>query len=248
MDQRGVLRAPLPRALGAGSGLLPGLHAGTPAVPQSRVFQILTERVVEVLVAERAVGAYDICAYNNDVIGFAANIERLLHRNADVTVVPIDVQTYYSATFRGPRVRAQSRARRGTVVQLLGAEVRRDGAHGAGRGRRRLHPRDRRDRAPARRGPSRPRAAASRRSSDPPAPSRRRPDGRDDAGHGRPHDVPHMQADDDIRHIPVILVTAKVQVGERQVWDGLAISGVISKPFDPMTLAEQVGQMLGWDA
>ena len=51
--------------------------------------------------------AYDICAYNNDVIGFAANIERLLHRNADVTVVPIDVQTYYSATFRGPRVRAE---------------------------------------------------------------------------------------------------------------------------------------------
>ena len=58
----------------------------------------------------------------------------------------------------------------------------------------------------------------------------------------------HMQADPDIRHIPVILVTAKVQVGERQVWDGLAISGVISKPFDPMTLAAQVGQMLGWDA
>ncbi len=58
----------------------------------------------------------------------------------------------------------------------------------------------------------------------------------------------HMQADPDIRNIPVILVTAKVQVGDRQVWDGLAISGVISKPFDPMTLAEQVGQMLGWDA
>ena len=58
----------------------------------------------------------------------------------------------------------------------------------------------------------------------------------------------HMQADPEIRHIPVILVTAKVQVGERQVWDGLAISGVISKPFDPMTLAAQVGQMLAWDA
>jgi CheY-like chemotaxis protein len=58
----------------------------------------------------------------------------------------------------------------------------------------------------------------------------------------------HMQADPDIRHIPVILVTAKVQVGERQVWDGLAISGVISKPFDPMTLAAEVGRMLEWDA
>jgi CheY-like chemotaxis protein len=58
----------------------------------------------------------------------------------------------------------------------------------------------------------------------------------------------HMQEDPDIRNIPVILVTAKVQVGERQVWDGLAISGVISKPFDPMTLAAEVGRMLEWDA
>ena len=39
-------------------------------------------------------------------MGFADNIERLLHRSADVTVVPIDVQTYYLATFRGPRVPA----------------------------------------------------------------------------------------------------------------------------------------------
>jgi hypothetical protein len=69
---------------------------------KSRIFQVLTERVVELLVAERAVCAYDICAHNNDTIGFADNIERLLHRNADVTVVPIDVQTYYAATFRGP--------------------------------------------------------------------------------------------------------------------------------------------------
>lgn len=70
---------------------------------KSRVFQMLTERVVELLVAERAVCAYDICAFNNQTMGFADNIERLLHRNADVSVVPIDVQTYYAATFRGPQ-------------------------------------------------------------------------------------------------------------------------------------------------
>lgn len=58
----------------------------------------------------------------------------------------------------------------------------------------------------------------------------------------------HLQADEATRDIPVILVTAKVQVGDRQMWDGLAISGVISKPFDPMTLASDVGRMLGWDA
>jgi CheY-like chemotaxis protein len=56
----------------------------------------------------------------------------------------------------------------------------------------------------------------------------------------------HMQGDDAISDIPVILVTAKVQVGDRQMWDGLAISGVISKPFDPMTLAADVARMLDW--
>jgi hypothetical protein len=30
------------------------------------------------------------------------------------------------------------------------------------------------------------------------------------------------------------------------VWDGLAIAGVIPKPFDPMTLADEVSTMLGW--
>ena len=57
----------------------------------------------------------------------------------------------------------------------------------------------------------------------------------------------HLQEDDSTRDIPVILVTAKVQVGERPMWHGLAISGVIPKPFDPVTLATQVCEMLGWD-
>ncbi|GAB2885664.1 response regulator [Nocardioides pacificus] len=57
-----------------------------------------------------------------------------------------------------------------------------------------------------------------------------------------------MQADEALKHIPVILVTAKVQVGNRQMWDGLPVAGVIAKPFDPMTLASEVSQMLGWSA
>lgn len=55
-----------------------------------------------------------------------------------------------------------------------------------------------------------------------------------------------LQADEALQHIPVILVTAKVQVGSRQMWDGLPISGVIAKPFDPMTLAAEVSDLLGW--
>jgi CheY-like chemotaxis protein len=53
-----------------------------------------------------------------------------------------------------------------------------------------------------------------------------------------------MQADPSTRHVPVILLTAKVQVGQRQLWDGLAIAGVIAKPFSPATLSDEVDRLL----
>ena len=57
----------------------------------------------------------------------------------------------------------------------------------------------------------------------------------------------HLQADEKTSGIPVVLLTAKVQVGDRQVWDDLDVVGVIPKPFDPMTLANQVAELLGWE-
>ena len=56
----------------------------------------------------------------------------------------------------------------------------------------------------------------------------------------------HLQADETTRPIPVILFTAKVQVGDRQVWEGRAIRGAIAKPYDPMRLAEDVARLLRW--
>ena len=56
-----------------------------------------------------------------------------------------------------------------------------------------------------------------------------------------------LRADERTRDIPVILLTAKLQVGETQAWDDLAVAGVISKPFSPMTLGAEVAAMLGWD-
>jgi CheY-like chemotaxis protein len=53
-----------------------------------------------------------------------------------------------------------------------------------------------------------------------------------------------LQADPRTRHIPVILLTAKVQVGEGRLWEDLAVAGVISKPFDPMALVEQIDRLL----
>ena len=57
----------------------------------------------------------------------------------------------------------------------------------------------------------------------------------------------HLQADESTRDIPVVLFTAKGRVGEKQPWDGTGISGFIAKPYDPMTLGDQVAEMLGWD-
>lgn len=46
--------------------------------------------------------------------------------------------------------------------------------------------------------------------------------------------------------IPVIFFTAKVQSTDLKEFAKLGIAGVIAKPFDPMTLADQVASTLGW--
>lgn len=48
--------------------------------------------------------------------------------------------------------------------------------------------------------------------------------------------------------IPVILLTAKVLFEEQETFATLAISGVIVKPFDPMTLVDQVTDVFGWNS
>lgn len=72
---------------------------------RARVFSDMVSRIVDVLVADRAVCAYDICAFNNDVLRLQDNIESLLRRISDVAVHPVDTQTYYTAAFSGRPVR-----------------------------------------------------------------------------------------------------------------------------------------------
>jgi CheY-like chemotaxis protein len=48
-------------------------------------------------------------------------------------------------------------------------------------------------------------------------------------------------------HIPVILMTAKVQASDQRRFASLGVQGVIAKPFDPLTLADQVAETLGWN-
>jgi len=49
------------------------------------------------------------------------------------------------------------------------------------------------------------------------------------------------------RTIPVIFLTAKVQAADRQKFMQLGVRGVISKPFDPLTLGQQIRSMLAWE-
>lgn len=55
-----------------------------------------------------------------------------------------------------------------------------------------------------------------------------------------------LQADPATCDIPVILLTAKLQPGGRSPITDLDVRAVLSKPFDPMKLADQVGEILGW--
>jgi CheY-like chemotaxis protein len=47
--------------------------------------------------------------------------------------------------------------------------------------------------------------------------------------------------------IPVIFLTAKVQAADRQKFMQLGVRGIISKPFDPLTLGQQIREMLAWE-
>ena len=56
-----------------------------------------------------------------------------------------------------------------------------------------------------------------------------------------------LQADARTQDVPVVLLTAKVQPAERRRWEGLGVAGVLTKPFDPLRLSDEVAGLLGWD-
>jgi CheY-like chemotaxis protein len=48
-------------------------------------------------------------------------------------------------------------------------------------------------------------------------------------------------------HIPVLLLTAKVQASDQRSFAGLGVEAVLVKPFDPLTLSSQIAGVLDWD-
>lgn len=56
-----------------------------------------------------------------------------------------------------------------------------------------------------------------------------------------------LQSDESTRSIPVVFLTAKIQPIDRERYAELGAAGIIGKPFDPMTLADEVSAVLGWE-
>ena len=62
-----------------------------------------------------------------------------------------------------------------------------------------------------------------------------------------PTTVGRLQGDERTRGIDVILLTAKVHARDTARLGRITgVSGIIAKPFDPMTLPQQVAEILGW--
>jgi CheY-like chemotaxis protein len=56
-----------------------------------------------------------------------------------------------------------------------------------------------------------------------------------------------LQENPKTRHLPVILLTAKLQMDDRLRYTQLGIKAALSKPFQPLELAREIAQVLGWE-
>lgn len=58
--------------------------------------------------------------------------------------------------------------------------------------------------------------------------------------------VERLRADAALTDLPIVLLTAKVTPSDQQRFAALKIAGVVAKPFDPLTVWQQVASVLGW--
>ncbi|MGD1703772.1 response regulator [Dapis sp. BLCC M229] len=57
-----------------------------------------------------------------------------------------------------------------------------------------------------------------------------------------------LRANQATKQIPVIFLTAKVSSDDRRQFFELGVNGVITKPFDPMSLPTEIETTLGWNS
>ena len=71
----------------------------SPRVRRTGFLETVTRLVVEPLVAERAVIVYDVCSYNDQVLGFSKLIAETLRRCSNSQPKQLDIQVYYGVDF-----------------------------------------------------------------------------------------------------------------------------------------------------
>lgn len=57
-----------------------------------------------------------------------------------------------------------------------------------------------------------------------------------------------LQEDPRTADLPVVLLTARVDRAEREVWLEMGVRGVLPKPFDPLQLSADISNLLGWSS
>lgn len=57
-----------------------------------------------------------------------------------------------------------------------------------------------------------------------------------------------LQSTEQLSAIPVVFLTAKAQASEQKKIAAVGAAGVLAKPFDPLTLAEDLSRTLGWNS
>lgn len=55
-----------------------------------------------------------------------------------------------------------------------------------------------------------------------------------------------LQSNPVTQKIPVILLTAKALMRDQQQFSSMGVAGVITKPFNPVTIWTQISKILGW--
>ncbi len=53
-----------------------------------------------------------------------------------------------------------------------------------------------------------------------------------------------IQSDLEIQHIPVVFLTAKAQPAEQRQFSHLKLAALITKPYDPFTLSDQLTEII----
>lgn len=55
-----------------------------------------------------------------------------------------------------------------------------------------------------------------------------------------------LDADERTQHIPVLLLTARPESAGALCREAVSVRGVLTKPFDPLTIADELREVLGW--